>query len=48
MAGSDVKDGSVEVTNQRLYSLAALPNVSRHVMKLDFDPGVQGYAFTFG
>ena len=48
LAGSDVKDGSVEVTNQRLYSLATLPSVGRHVMKLDFDPGVEGYAFTFG
>jgi thiol-disulfide isomerase/thioredoxin len=48
LAGTDVKDGSVEVTNQRLYSLAALPSVGRHVMKLDFDEGVEGYAFTFG
>jgi cytochrome c biogenesis protein CcdA/thiol-disulfide isomerase/thioredoxin len=48
LAGTDVKDGGVEVTKQRLYSLAALPAVSRHVMKLDFDEGVEGYAFTFG
>lgn len=48
LAGSDVESGEVEVSNQRLYRLVALPEVGRHRLKLDFDPGVEGYAFTFG
>jgi cytochrome c biogenesis protein CcdA/thiol-disulfide isomerase/thioredoxin len=48
LAGSDVEDGTVEVTNQRLYDLVSLPQVGRHELKLEFPPGVEGYAFTFG
>jgi len=48
LAGADVKDGSVEVSTQRLYGLVDLPAVGRHVLDLDFDKGVEGYAFTFG
>jgi len=48
LAGSDVKGGKVEVTRQRLYDLVDMPAVGRHMLRLDFDPGVEGYAFTFG
>ncbi len=47
-AGSDVHGGEVEVTGQRLYDLVDLPEVGRHRLVLDLEPGVEGYAFTFG
>ena len=47
-AGSDVHGASVRVRRQRLYSLVALPRVERHLLTLRLDPGVSGYAFTFG
>jgi cytochrome c biogenesis protein CcdA/thiol-disulfide isomerase/thioredoxin len=47
-AGSDVQGGVVEVTHQRLYSLVDLPNVGHHLLRLEPEPGVMGYAFTFG
>ena len=47
-AGEDVRDGAVRVTGQRLYRLVDLPKGGRHALTLRFDPGVAGYAFTFG
>jgi cytochrome c biogenesis protein CcdA/thiol-disulfide isomerase/thioredoxin len=47
-AGADVHGGVVEVDRQRLYSLVDLPRVGRHVLRLIPQPGVNGYAFTFG
>ena len=47
-AGSDVHDGAVEVSSQRLYELVDLPRVGHHVLRLMPEPGVSGYAFTFG
>jgi cytochrome c biogenesis protein CcdA/thiol-disulfide isomerase/thioredoxin len=47
-AGEDVKGGRVAVRKQRLYRLVDLPDVDRHRLTLRFDPGVSGYAFTFG
>jgi cytochrome c biogenesis protein CcdA/thiol-disulfide isomerase/thioredoxin len=46
--GSDVHNGYVKVTNQRLYNLVELPKVEHHVLELVPEEGVQGYAFTFG
>lgn len=46
--GSDVHNGYVKVTNQRLYNLVELPKVEHHVLELVPEAGVQGYAFTFG
>jgi cytochrome c biogenesis protein CcdA/thiol-disulfide isomerase/thioredoxin len=46
--GSDVHNGYVTVTNQRLYNLVELPKVEHHVLELVPEAGVQGYAFTFG
>ena len=47
-AGSDVHNGAVRVTGERLYELIDLPKVGDHVLQLRPDGGVQGYAFTFG
>lgn len=47
-AGTDVHDGTVTVTGQRLYNLVNLPKVGHHVLSLEPEAGVQGYAFTFG
>jgi thiol-disulfide isomerase/thioredoxin len=47
-AGSDVHGGAVTVRSQRLYSLVELPSVQNHVLRLEPEPGVMAYAFTFG
>jgi cytochrome c biogenesis protein CcdA/thiol-disulfide isomerase/thioredoxin len=47
-AGADVDGGTVRVSDQRLYRLVDLPEARRHALTLRFDPGVSGYAFTFG
>jgi cytochrome c biogenesis protein CcdA/thiol-disulfide isomerase/thioredoxin len=47
-AGSDVRAGAVTVTGQRLYNLVDLPKVGHHVLTLEPEAGVEGYAFTFG
>ena len=47
-AGADVHGGSVTVNSQRLYELAELPRVEHHVLRLEPEAGVMGYAFTFG
>ena len=48
LAGEDVRDGSVTVDEQRLYRLVELPRAERHVLTLEPERGVSGYAFTFG
>ncbi len=47
-AGEDVTRGQAEVSEERLYRLISLPKVGEHRLTLRFDPGVAGYAFTFG
>ncbi|HEX8689137.1 MAG TPA: cytochrome c biogenesis protein DipZ [Solirubrobacterales bacterium] len=47
-AGRDVRGGRVTVRRQRLYRLVELPRAERHLLTLDFAPGISGYAFTFG
>jgi cytochrome c biogenesis protein CcdA/thiol-disulfide isomerase/thioredoxin len=47
-AGSDVRGAAATISRQRLYRLVELPKPGRHVLTLRFDPGVSGYAFTFG
>ena len=47
-AGSDVHGGVVTVDSQRLYNLVNLPRVEGHVLELEPQAGVEGYAFTFG
>jgi cytochrome c biogenesis protein CcdA/thiol-disulfide isomerase/thioredoxin len=48
VAGDDVSGGTMRVSRQRLYRLVDLPEAGRHSLTLRFDPGVAGYAFTFG
>jgi cytochrome c biogenesis protein CcdA/thiol-disulfide isomerase/thioredoxin len=48
LAGADVRDGVATIRRQRLYRLIELPRPGRHVLTLELDPGVSGYAFTFG
>jgi cytochrome c biogenesis protein CcdA/thiol-disulfide isomerase/thioredoxin len=48
LAGADVRDANVTVRAQRLYRLVDLPAVARHRLRLEFQAGVAGYAFTFG
>ena len=47
-AGTDVHNGVVRITAQRLYNLVDLPRVEDHVLTLVPQAGVMGYAFTFG
>jgi cytochrome c biogenesis protein CcdA/thiol-disulfide isomerase/thioredoxin len=47
-AGSDVHGGTVTVRSQRLYELVDLSRVEHHVLTLEPEAGVMGYAFTFG
>jgi cytochrome c biogenesis protein CcdA/thiol-disulfide isomerase/thioredoxin len=48
LAGADVKNGVLTVSSQRLYDLVHLSEVGDHVLRLVPEPGVSGYAFTFG
>jgi cytochrome c biogenesis protein CcdA/thiol-disulfide isomerase/thioredoxin len=48
LAGADVHGAAVTVSAQRLYELVDLPRVGHHVLRLIPEPGVTGYAFTFG
>jgi cytochrome c biogenesis protein CcdA/thiol-disulfide isomerase/thioredoxin len=47
-AGADVHGGAATITAQRLYRLVGLPQAGRHTLELRLQPGVEGYAFTFG
>ncbi|HEU5064324.1 MAG TPA: cytochrome c biogenesis protein DipZ [Gaiellaceae bacterium] len=38
----------VRVNGSRLYTLLSLPELREGLLELRFDPGVRGYAFTFG
>jgi cytochrome c biogenesis protein CcdA/thiol-disulfide isomerase/thioredoxin len=44
--GKPVRD--VRVNGSRLYTLLTLPELTNGQLELRFDPGVRGYAFTFG
>jgi cytochrome c biogenesis protein CcdA/thiol-disulfide isomerase/thioredoxin len=47
-AGADVHNGLVTVKGERLYTLVSLPHDEQRRLSLRFEPGVTGYAFTFG
>lgn len=47
-AGTDVHGGVATIDRQRLYRLVELPSAQRHLLTLEFAPGISGYAFTFG
>ena len=48
LAGEDVSNGVATVSNHRLYRLVDLPEAGEHTLTLRFQPGISGYAFTFG
>jgi cytochrome c biogenesis protein CcdA/thiol-disulfide isomerase/thioredoxin len=48
IAGADVRNGRARIGPQRLYRLVELPKAAHHVLRLAFEPGISGYAFTFG
>jgi thiol-disulfide isomerase/thioredoxin len=48
LAGSDVHNGVVTISAQRLYNLVDLPKVEHRTLRLVPEAGVAGYAFTFG
>jgi cytochrome c biogenesis protein CcdA/thiol-disulfide isomerase/thioredoxin len=48
LAGEDVHGGVATVSAQRLYRLVDLPKAGHHLLTLRFEPGITGYAFTFG
>ncbi|MFL5817292.1 MAG: cytochrome c biogenesis protein DipZ [Conexibacter sp.] len=48
LAGADVHGGVATISSQRLYDLVDLPTVGRHLLRLEPEDGVEGYAFTFG
>jgi hypothetical protein len=48
LAGADVRDGVATISGQRLYDLVRLPRTGSHLLRLEPEAGVQGYAFTFG
>jgi cytochrome c biogenesis protein CcdA/thiol-disulfide isomerase/thioredoxin len=48
LAGADVSHGEATIEAQRLYRLVDLPAVAQHRLSLIFEPGISGYAFTFG
>ncbi len=47
-AGPDVHHGVLTVRRQRLYRLVSLPAAKRSRLRLDADPGLSAFAFTFG
>jgi thiol-disulfide isomerase/thioredoxin len=47
-AGDDVRNGRATIAGQRLYRLVDLPSPGEHVLTLEPQAGVAGYAFTFG
>ncbi|MFI5009789.1 MAG: cytochrome c biogenesis protein DipZ [Solirubrobacterales bacterium] len=48
LAGADVHNGVVTVTDERLYSLVSLSSNQRHRLSLRLASGITGYSFTFG
>jgi cytochrome c biogenesis protein CcdA/thiol-disulfide isomerase/thioredoxin len=47
-AGTDVKNGVVTVTGQRLYSLVSFPTAQDFTFTVQLPAGVSAYDFTFG
>lgn len=48
LSGADVRHSTATISFQRLYRLVDLPSVQHHVLTVELEPGVTGYAFTFG
>lgn len=48
LSGADVIDGEITVDEDRLYELLKLPEVENRKLRLELDPGIEAFAFTFG
>ena len=48
LAGADVHNGVVTVTDERLYALVSLRRNEHHRLGLRLASGISGYSFTFG
>jgi len=46
--GEDVENGIIIVDKDRLYNLIELKNTGKHLLRLEFTPGIEVFAFTFG
>ncbi len=48
-AGADVVDGVVTIDSDSLYDLIDLKEgIENHLLRLEFSPGIEAFAFTFG
>lgn len=47
--GSDVQNGFITVDEETLYEVINIKGVAqKHILRLEFEPGIQIYTFTFG
>jgi hypothetical protein len=47
-AGQDFKDGTVNITDHRLYNIISSKQASSHTLTIMAHPGFEIYTFTFG
>jgi hypothetical protein len=47
-SGNDAEGGLIKVNSDRLYELINLPQVENKKLRLEFEDGVEIFAFTFG
>lgn len=47
-AGTDVQDGTVQISGDRLYNLISSKNAGAHTLTIIAKPGFEIYTFTFG
>jgi len=47
-AGTDVKNGVLTITGERLYSLISFPEAEQFTFTVQLPPGVTAYDLTFG
>ena len=47
-SGIDIENGLVLVNQDKLYSLVNLNTAGNHLLRLEFSPGIEAFAFTFG
>ena len=45
--GADVEKGVITIDSDRLYELVDLENIENHLLRLEFENGVEIFAFTF-
>jgi hypothetical protein len=47
-AGTDVQDGTVHISGDRLYNLISTKDAGSHTLTIVAKPGFEIYTFTFG